>query len=882
MNNFTDLEKQDVNKNVHRVLSAISDDINRIDSSDRDWAFWDDTYEYIADKNSKYLINTLTDTPFVELKLNLFLLINSSGEIVYGRSYDYNNDIYIPLPSDLEDILTENPFLWRHDNAESGISGIYNFKEGPMLIASEPILQGDKIGPVRGALIMGRYLNSDEIAKLSESTHLSLNLVKYDDPQLSPDIKTKLGNAAGDIPIHIQPYTENIISGYSLLNDVNGNPALVVKVDMERGIYQQGISIIYISLLAIVIFALFFGALIVLLLDKNVLSKLKKMITDFGLISRSSDHSMRLEVSGNDELSLLADSANKMLESLQQTHQNLSDSRERYRTLTENTYDLISEISTDGIYLYTSPNFSEVLGYDQSDMINRSIGNFIFAEDKNEVLDAVTSLIPASLKKLTYRMTCKNGDLKWVESTGKTYNTVNGEVRLVFVSRDITDRRRYEETIKFQAFHDSLTQLPNRSLFKDRLSLELAHSKRNKKMLALIFLDLDRFKMINDSLGHEIGDQLLCEVASRLKRCLREDDTVARLGGDEFTIMLPDIANEDGAAKVAEKILESIRQPIIISDHKLFISTSAGIALYPNDGEDTEALLKNADTAMYLSKEKNRNNYQFYTPALNQKTHDRLVFENELRRAIDRKEFVLHYQPKVNTNTGELTGIEALVRWHHPERGLLAPEEFIPIAEETGMILPLGEWILRTACYQNKSWQTAGYTPLRVSVNLSSRQFMLQNLVEMIKRILNETGLDGHWLELEITESTAMQNSDYTIDTLLRLKKMGIQISIDDFGTGYSSLSQLKRFPVDKLKIDKTFVMEIGETRDSEVIASTVIALCKTLKIGIIAEGVETEEQCNFLQKHQCSEMQGFLFSEPLAAAEMEVLLSGRKLSKSS
>lgn len=882
MKDYADLENQDARRNVQRVLSAISDRTDQIASNASDWATWDATYDFIEDKNSEYVENNIPDTTFQDLRLNLFLCVNSSGEIVFGRAFDYNNMKEIPLPYNLKNKLAEDTMLWRHDSAERDISGVYVFEEGPMLLASAPIVKSDQSGPVRGALIMGRYLDETELFSIAEQTRLNINIARFGGTELAPDIKSKLESDGEDIPIIAQPLNGDDIYGYGLLKDVFGEPALALQVEMEREIYQQGLNSLRLLLFSLVLFVVVFGVVVVLLLQKNVLSRLAKLSRSFSMISKCGDHSMRLQASGNDELTQLAVSANTMLESLQHTHQVLSDTNERYRTLTENAYDLICEISTDGRYLYVSPNYKESLGYNPSDLINKNVIDFIYPEDRNKVMNSIISVYNSGSNEITYRVICMNGETKWFESSGKTYNTVNGETRLVAVSRDITEKQKYEDTIRFQAFHDSLTGLPNRLLFKDRLSLALAHCRRNKNMLALIFLDLDRFKLINDTLGHEIGDKLLCQVADRLKECVREGDTVARFGGDEFTIMLSEVTNEEGAAKVAEKILESIRHPIIVGDHELFISTSAGISLYPSDGENSDTLLKNADTAMYLSKEKNRDNYQFYTPALNQKTHERLLIENQLRRAIERKEFILHYQPKININNGELTGFEALVRWNHPERGLLLPGEFIPIAEETGMIVPLGEWVLRTACAQNKRWQDAGYPPLSVSVNLSGRQFHLQNLTEVIRRILKETGLDPYWLELEITESTVMKNSEYTVETLYKLKKMGVKLSIDDFGTGYSSLGQLKRFPVDKLKIDKVFVMEIGEIKDSEVIASTVIALCKSLKLGVVAEGVETEVQRKFLQKHQCSEMQGFLFSRPLSPAELEALLAERKLSRSS
>jgi diguanylate cyclase (GGDEF)-like protein/PAS domain S-box-containing protein len=630
------------------------------------------------------------------------------------------------------------------------------------------------------------------------------------------------------------------------------------------------------------LFGAVFGVVVLLLLERMVLSRLGRLSKVFGAISSSSDHAMRLPVSGHDELSQLANAANRMLESLEQSHIRLSDNEERYRTLTENTYDLIGEISREGQYLYVSPNYRDVLGYEPQELLNKSIGDTVHPEDQNALLDRLKKLEFSTFKHIVYRMICKNGEIRCFESTGRSYLTTAGEIRMVFVSRDITERQKYQETIWHQAFHDTLTGLSNRMLFKDRLSHALAHAKRNKQMLAVIFLDLDRFKLINDTLGHEIGDQLLKSVALRLKKCMREDDTIARLGGDEFTLLMPEIDKSESAAKVAQKIIEEILQPFHIGDHELYISTSIGIALYPSDGEDADTLLKNADTAMYLAKERGRNNYQFYTPALNKKTIERMTMENELRRAIERKEFVLHYQPKVNIKTHKIIGMEALVRWQHPVRGLIPPADFIPIAEETGMIVPLGEWVLHTACAQNKAWQDAGFEPLSISVNLSGCQFQLQNLAVVIKRILKETDLAPFWLELEITESTAMQNADYTIETLHKLKEMGVQFSIDDFGTGYSSLSQLKRFPVDKLKIDKSFVVEIGTGQDSEIIASTVIVLGKSLNLGVIAEGVETVEQLDFLKKHQCNEMQGFLFSKPVTADEFSALLEQNKLGRAS
>jgi len=394
-----------------------------------------------------------------------------------------------------------------------------------------------------------------------------------------------------------------------------------------------------------------------------------------------------------------------------------------------------------------------------------------------------------------------------------------------------------------------------------------------------MFLDLDRFKIINDTLGHPMGDRLLKGVAQRLRSCLREGDTVARLGGDEFMVVLPAIAHAEDAARVGQRILDALSVPFNFEGHELHIGVSIGIALYPNDGKSAEALLKNADIAMYRAKEQGRNNYQFYTPALNDMAFERLTLENSLRRALERREFVVHYQPQVSLNTGQIVGMEALVRWRHPELGLVAPMKFIPVAEETGLIVPIGEWVLQMACAQNKAWQEAGFPPLRVTVNLSARFFRRKDLMETVARILKETGLDPDYLELELTEGTTMENAEATIRTLHELKEMGVHLSIDDFGTGYSSLSYLKRFPLATLKIDRLFVQDITTSSDGAVITLAIIAMAHSLGLKVIAEGVETEEQLAFLRAHRCDEMQGYLFSRPIPAeAFTQLLREGRRL----
>lgn len=427
--------------------------------------------------------------------------------------------------------------------------------------------------------------------------------------------------------------------------------------------------------------------------------------------------------------------------------------------------------------------------------------------------------------------------------------------------------------IDYQASHDSLTGLPNRKMFSDLLSNSLINASRRQGKASVMFLDLDRFNKINDILGHDVGDRLLQATAQRLTTCFREYNIIARWGGDEFTILLPYLNSTDYAAKVAQKILDIFKQPFMIDNHYLHITCSIGIAIYPENGQDSDTLIKNADVALYNVKRNGRNNYIFYSPNINAEDSELLILENRLHYAWDRGEILLYYQPRVNITTGKITGIEALVRWQSPELGFVPPGKFIPIAEETGLIVPLGEWILYKACTEMKAWIDRGLSDIRVAVNLSARQFQQSDLVPIVTQTLKRTGLDAKFLELEITETIAMQDIKYTKEKLHQLSDMGIHISMDDFGTGYSSLSYLKQFPLHSLKIDRSFVKDITFDPCDLAIASAIVALGKGLNINVVAEGVETDAQLEYLRQLGCAEIQGYFFSPPLPAKDTIKLL---------
>lgn len=469
-----------------------------------------------------------------------------------------------------------------------------------------------------------------------------------------------------------------------------------------------------------------------------------------------------------------------------------------------------------------------------------------------------------------------SGRSRWIVTTKVPILNQNGEViGLVGMGRDETARKQAEDRVLFLAHHDPLTGLPNRALFSDRLGQAILHAKRRQQPATVIFLDLDRFKLVNDGLGHLAGDEVLKIAADRVVSCLRATDTVARLGGDEFVVLLSDPPlSGSGIAQIIEKVRARLAEPIVIAAQQFSLTASMGVASFPEDGHEAETLLANADTAMYHAKELGRDNYQVYSAALSASATERLSLAEGLRRALTNNEFVLYYQPQIDLQTGRIFAVEALIRWHHPVLGLVQPGEFIPLAEETGLIVPIGKWVLETACLQNAQWQKDGMLPITVSVNVSARQFADKELVGSVKAALEKSGLSPSYLDLELTESMIMQDLHRGIMTMKELEALGIRLSIDDFGTGYSSLSALKSFPIARLKIDQSFIAGLASgEEDDQAIAAAVISLGQKLNLRVIAEGVETERQLEFLQQNGCDEVQGFHFSKPIKAEDLASLL---------
>ena len=572
-----------------------------------------------------------------------------------------------------------------------------------------------------------------------------------------------------------------------------------------------------------------------------------------------------------DELDVLVASVNDMQYKTRAALHAVADSEAHVRLLLESTSEAIFGTDVQGVCTFVNPACLRMLGYAQeSDLVGKKIHDLIHRPRAGERADPCAAYRAAADGHAHQG----NEEIHWradgtsfpVEYWSRPMYRDGELIGTVVAFTDITRRKETELALHQLAYYDSLTHLPNRQLFNDRLHQALGDARRRRRLVALMLLDLDRFKVVNDTMGHEAGDILLQEIGARLKQSIRANDTVARLGGDEFALIFTDVGESRHIAQLAQKVLAQFSRPVVIDGREVFSGASIGIAFYPSDTDDTDALLKYADSAMYHAKELGRNNFQFYSQDMTASADARLKLETSLRRAIEQHEFVLHYQPLVDARDDQATGVEALIRWNDPSGTQIPPDQFIPLAEDTGLIVPIGQWVLETACAQLRQWHEAGHPRLRMSVNVAARQFRDALFVETVRNAVNRAGIPAASLELEITESILLENNADTLETLNALKALGVSLAIDDFGTGYSSLSYLKRFPIDRVKIDRSFVRDLVSDTDGLAVVRAIIALAQAMRLSVTAEGVETKEQLALLQNEACHDYQGYFFARPMDA----------------
>ena len=767
------LEDKYIIENVERTKKEIFKEIEVLDTIVMDWAVWDNSYQFMIDKNPEYIKANLSEDTLNNLKINIMLFIDNKGNLVHGEGYDLQKKESVPIDEALLKYIKDHSLLQNND-VKYRKSGIVTLNGKDLILLSIcPILTSAGEGPINGYIVLGANFTEKKIADIGEelSSEIKLTFLKdFEYDQKIFDLK--------DDKIQIDAVSDQKIIGRAFLDDIDGKHLLLLSIEKNRDINNIGEVGIKATLWLLLGLFFLFAIIITVILDRGILLRFQELSNDIRKIGEGKDLSVRLKRQNiDDELTDVSNEINGMLGVLERSQLFLSKSESALKKAIEKLQD------------------------------------------------------------------------------------------------EVLEHEKTQEQIKYIAYHDTLTGLPNRNLLNELLVHSITLAERNNKCMAVLFLDIDGFKMINDSKGHGMGDQILQEVAERLLKTLRKSDVIARHGGDEFIVIIEELDNCSGVELIANKIVNCFQEPFHLENQDYFLTTSVGVAVYPADGQTPDMLIKNADIAMYKAKENGKNQYLFCTPVMKDVANETMELSTNLYRAIEKNELELYYQPQLSCHNNQIMGVEALIRWRHPVMGLISPAKFIPIAEKTGLILPIGEWVLRTACQQNKKWQEQGLPKIRMGVNLSLRQFHNNDLLNLVEAVLKETKLAPQYLELEITETIAMKEKSYIINTLNAFRQIGVSIAIDDFGTEYSSLSYLKHLPVDRLKVAMQFIRGIGIDHKDEALAKGIIVLAKSIGMNVIAEGVETKEQLEFLKNHNCDEIQGYYFFKPLAEAEMTKLL---------
>jgi diguanylate cyclase (GGDEF)-like protein len=750
MKSYTELENRDAERNIQRASLGFAQLAADLHIKAVDWAEWDDSYQFMADHSKAFVKSNMVESSIVSMQLDIVMYVDKHGKLFCAQPVKRFKKIAAPSPEQILAVLDPQRLRTEKSDASGGFYGVIDLPAAPMLVTVRPVLTTKATGPARGWLVFGRYFDPGALKSLAERTCLDVSAWELDSDNMPADGTKALKSLKASGKPLVRVLDNDSIASYAFMSDIGNRPLLLLRVKLPRSIYLQGVHSLQYLMSMILFASLYFSIVILLNLECFAFSRLTNLTKQVGRIG--SAHSVnRVDLPGRDELTLLADTINGMLVTLEQTSQSL------------------------------------------------------------------------------------------LERT---------------------------QQVEHQAFHDGLTGLPNRALFMDRLESAKARALCARSPIAVIFIDLDNFKMVNDSLGHDAGDQLLKEIAERLTQCVRCGDTVARLGGDEFTVLMENVDTVQDAIGVAERITDALASPIRLKDREVFASASLGIDFQEEPTETADEMLRNADAAMYEAKANGKAGYILFDPSVSTNVAEGLEIEMGIRFALERDQFFLNYQPLISLESGHIVGVEALLRWQHPTRGTVLPEQFIPIAETTGAIVPIGYWVLEEACGQVKQWceECPDFGSFTMNVNLSGKQLQRPDVVDRVQEVLVKTGVNPANIKLEITESIMMTDMEVTVERLRRLKALGIKLAIDDFGTGYSSMAILDSFPLDTVKIDRTFIDRLSSTeRDSSHIVEAIIALAKALHLDVTGEGVETLHQADQLRRLGCDIVQGYYFARPLS-----------------
>ena len=846
-------------------------------------------YTLARERDKQLLEELLARVMEREAAVHLLMIIGSDGKLITGRESYYN---YLTPLARLSELLKH----WSYSPADlpeevsrplaghKYVGPVIYHPEGSFFALSVPIGPAEKpLGVLLAhvdAAALWQGLQSRMLRRKDVTSYLvdgnGMLLARFDGGEItSVETRNLQGMPVVRAWLAEKPWRHDII-----YNGLDGKPVfgsfftirelgLGVFTEIERDRLLAPIRklLFKVSVGLALLLLLFFWFGVRLL--RMVIEPLGAISADFRRVGEQDYRPSSLRPAF-EELQALVDGFNHMVGEIEVNQQKLRQAA----VVFDNTSEGILITDRDHRIVSVNKAFTEITGYTEEEVLGRNPSLLQSGQQDSAFYEAMwDSILSTGQWRGEIWNRRKNGEVYPELLSINTFCNDKGEVtHHIGVFSDISNIKEVERQLEYLAHHDPLTDLPNRLLCIARLEHALQVAKRNDEQVGVLFLDLDMFKNINDSMGHAKGDSLLQQVARRVRESIRDEDTFARLGGDEFVLIIGNIHSRQDVALIAENILALFFRPFLVDERDVFISASIGISLFPEDGEDPGMLLRNADAAMYRAKSQGRNNYQFYTVALTHRVRERLSIETHLRQALNRKELRLHYQPQYSLASRQITGVEALLRWEHPEMGMVTPDRFIPVAEETGLIVPIGEWVLKTACRQLKQWQEQGHPTMRMAVNLSARQFWKPGLAKVVEGCLQESGIAAQYLDLELTESIIMHDTDIVVETLADLHKAGVELSVDDFGTGYSSLSYLRRFPLDRLKIDRSFVRDImSNPADAEMIVS-IIALGHSMKLKVLAEGVETEEQLHYLREQGCDEVQGFYFSKPLPAEELDEL----------